>query len=167
MWLFGPLNSKSLALWITTGAGWSSLIEKQGLLVLTVGKELISFSEFDIPLIQSLCSEKRFDFAFGKRGSPFTSSFTFSAGCRFISSGVQCPWYIHGNFCQVKMPSPYCEYGLSKSCPILIAVVDSSVHAFALSSLLLPLRVWIHLGNKKKMQNQILKFFFCSVFNTV
>lgn len=143
MWLFGPLYSKSLALWITTGAGWSCFIEKQGLLVLTVGKELISFGKFDISLIQALWCEKMFGFAFWKCRSPSTFSFTFSTGCRFISSGVQCPRYIHGNFCQVKMPSPYCKYCLSKSCPILIAVVNSCVHAFAHNSFLLSLHAWI------------------------
>lgn len=87
-------------------------------------------------LIQSLCCGNTFDFVFGNCRGPFTSPFTFSTGCCFISSGVQCPWYIHGSFCQVQMPSPHCKYGLSKSCSVSMATVDSSVHAYTFISLI-------------------------------
>lgn len=52
---------------------------------------LISCRGCDVSLIQSVCYKKRFDFAFGNCGSPFTSPLAFSTGCRFVSSGVQCP----------------------------------------------------------------------------
>lgn len=42
-------------------------------------------------LVQSVRYKKRFDFAFGNCRSPFTSPLAFSTGCRFVSSGVQCP----------------------------------------------------------------------------
>lgn len=86
--------------------------------------------------VQRVCHLRTLDFAFGNGRPPVASPFTFSTGCCLISSGVQRPRYIHGSFCQVQMPSPNCKYGLSKSCPVLRAIVDSSVHAFTLISLL-------------------------------